>query len=224
MTFSLWLVAWIVQAGVSGGDLQRALQLHRNAEIKAAIGRTSFWTDSGVPGTPETTDTASVTVGIRFSLDVPGAVIGIRFYKGPHNTGIHVGNLWSDTGTKLATVTFSGETASGWQEANFSSPVNIAANTTYVISYLAPKGYYACYPNYSWAALSAAPLHVSGAAPGVFAYGSASTFPTGTWSGSNYWVDLVFAPSPSSSPSALYTISGSVSGSASTLTLSGAAT
>src|SRR5258708_32796549 len=251
MILSLWLVAWIVPVGVSVLHLQRALQLHWNGEISAVIeeywayleaepndveeqsnlgaasvqfGQTSFWTDSSVPGTPETTDTAGATVGLKFSSDVPGTVTGIRFYKGPHNTGKHVGNLWSSTGTKLATVTFSGETASGWQQANFSSPVNIAANTTYVISYLAPKGYYACYPNYSWAALSAAPLHVSGAAPGVFAYGSASTFPTGTWSGSNYWVDLVFAPSPSSSPSALYTISGSVSGSASTLTLSGAAT
>src|SRR5258708_38143166 len=69
--------------------------------------------------------------------------------------------------------------------------------------------------------LRGAPWHVSGAAPGVYAYGSASLFPTGTWNGSNYWVDLVFT---SSSPSVLYTISGSVSGSAATLTLSGAAT
>jgi hypothetical protein len=248
--FSLWLVAWIVQAGVPGEHLQRALQLHLNGEIAAAVkkyrayledepndveaqsnpgtalvrlGRTSFWTDSSVPGTPETTDTASVTLGLKFSSDVPGAVTGIRFYKGPHKAGTHVANMWSSTGTKLAEITFSGETASGWQQANFSSAVNIAANTTYVISYLAPKGYYACDQNYSWATLSAAPLHVSGAAPGVFAYGSASTFPTGTWNGSNYWVDLVFVPSTSPNPS-LYTISGSVSGSAATLTLSGAAT
>src|SRR5260370_19846215 len=183
-----------------------------------------FWTNSTTPGTAEVTnDTASVTLGLKFYSDVPGSVSGVRFYKGPDNTGAHVGTLWSSTGTKLAKIAFSGETASGWQQANFSSPVNIAANTTYVISYLAPKGYYACDPTYSWAALSAAPLHVSGAAPEVFVYGSASTVPTGTWSGSNYWVDLVFAPSPSSSPSALYTISRSVSGSAATLTLSGAA-
>jgi hypothetical protein len=189
-----------------------------------AVGQRSFWTNSSVPGTPETNDTASVTVGLKLSSDVPGAVTGIRFYKGLNNTGTHVGNLWSSTGAKLATVIFSAEMASGWQQANFSSPVTIAANTTYVISYLAPKGHYACDQNYPRAALSAAPLHVSGAAPGVFAYGSSSTFPTGTWNGSNYWVDLVFAPSTSSNPSVLYTISGSVSGSAATLTLSGAAT
>jgi hypothetical protein len=185
----------------------------------------SFWTDSRIPGTPAVTnDTASVTLGLKFYSDVPGSASGVRFYKGPNNNGIHVGTLWSGTGTKLAEITFSGETASGWQQANFSSPVNIAANTIYVISYLAPKGYYACDQNYSWATLSAAPLHVSGAAPGVFTYGAASTFPSGTWNGSNYWVDLVFSPGSSSNPPALYTISGSVSGSAATLTLSGAAT
>jgi hypothetical protein len=183
-----------------------------------------FWTNSITPSTSEVAnDTASVTLGLMFYSDVPGSVNGVRFYKGADNTGAHVGTLWSSTGTKLAEITFSGETASGWQQANFSNPVNIAANTTYVISYLAPNGYYAEDDNYAWSSLNATPLHVSGPSPGVFAYGSASTFPTGTWNGSNYWVDLVFVPSTSPNPS-LYTISGSVSGSAATLTLSGAAT
>jgi hypothetical protein len=35
----------------------------------------------------------------------------------------------------LATGTFTGGTASGWQQLNFSTPVTIAANTTYVASY-----------------------------------------------------------------------------------------
>ena len=46
------------------------------------------------------------------------------------------------TGTLLATVTFTGETASGWQQANFATPVAITANTTYVVSYHAPNGHY----------------------------------------------------------------------------------
>jgi hypothetical protein len=189
----------------------------------AASSVTTFWTNSVTPTTPQVADTASVTLGLNFYSDVPGSVNGVRFYKGPNNTGAHVGTLWSSTGTKLAEVTFSGETASGWQQANFSSPVNIAANTTYVISYLAPNGYYADDTNYPWSSLSATPLHVSGSAPGVFAYGSASTFPSATWNGSNYWVDLLFAPGTSSNPSGSYAISGSVSGSAATLNLSGAA-
>jgi hypothetical protein len=181
----------------------------------------TFWTNSTTPSTPEVTnDIKTVTLGLKFSSDVSGSVTAVRFYKGPDNTGQHVGTLWSGTGTKLAEVTFSGETASGWQQANFSSPVNIAANTTYVISYLAPKGYYAQDRFYAWTSISAAPLHVSGSSPGVFAYGSGTTFPNGTWKGSNYWVDLVFIPAGATST---YSISGKVSGSAATVTLSGTA-
>ncbi|HST77871.1 MAG TPA: DUF4082 domain-containing protein, partial [Verrucomicrobiae bacterium] len=111
-------------------------------------------------------------------------------------------------------------------QANFSSPVSIAANTAYVISYLAPKGSYADDQSYAWSSLSASPLHVSGSSPGVFAYGTNPSFPNGAWNASNYWVDLVFVPDSSSSPStpagaSTYTISGTVSGSAATLTLSG---
>ena len=110
------------------------------------------------------------------------------------------------------------ETASGWQQANLSNPVTIAAMTTYVISYRAPVGNYAFDRNYSWSTLSAAPLHVSGSSPGVYAYSYSAVFPSQTWYSSNYWVDVVFI---SGSPPISYNISGQVSGSAATLTLSG---
>jgi Domain of unknown function (DUF4082) len=192
------------------------------------VAQTSIWPSSAVPGTPQVTnDTSSVTLGVKFYADVPGSVTAVRFYKGPNNTGTHVGTLWTANGTNLASVTFSGETASGWQQANFSSPVSIAANTAYVISYLAPKGSYADDQSYAWSAVNASPLHVSGSSPGVYAYGTNPSFPNGAWNASNYWVDLVFVPDTSSSPATppsatTYTISGTVSGSAATLTLSGA--
>src|SRR6476659_3474251 len=104
-------------------------------------GQTSFWPNSSIPRLTQVTSTASVT--------------GVRFYKGSRNTGTHTGALWTSTGTKLASVNFSGETASGWQQANFSSPINIAANTTYVISYTAPYGAHAHDQYYSWANLNA---------------------------------------------------------------------
>jgi hypothetical protein len=188
---------------------------------------TTIWPNSTLPGTLEvTSDTSSLTVGLKFYADVAGSVTGVRFYKGPHNTGTHVGTLWSNTGSKLAEIQFSGETASGWQQANFTSPVAIAASTPYVISYLAPKGNYADNQNYSWSTLNATPLHVSGTAPGVYAYGSNTAFPNSSWNVSNYWVDLVFVAGTSSAPpSTLLGISGQVSGStAATVTLSGAAT
>ena len=121
-----------------------------------SFGQTSFWTSSSAPRTQQVTSTASVTLGLKFYSEVPGQITGVRFYKGSRNTGTHLGALWASTGAKLASVTFSGETASGWQQANFSSPVAITANTTYVISYSAPYGSHAHDQYYSWSTRSAA--------------------------------------------------------------------
>jgi hypothetical protein len=123
----------------------------------------------------------------------------------------------------LAKVTFSGETASGWQQALFATPVAVAANTNYVISYLAPKGYYALDKTFAWAGVSAAPLHVAGDSPGVYSYGTSIKYPANSWQSSNYWVDVVFVPGSTTPPPVTYVISGKVTGSAATVTLSGTA-
>jgi hypothetical protein len=149
-----------------------------------------------VPATPNTNDKKSVEVGMKFRSDVAGTVSGVRFFKGSANTGTHVGHLWTASGSLLASVTFLAESASGWQEAMFSTPVQISANTTYVVSYSAPAGSYSSTSNY-FAAGSAdnAPLHglASGVdgANGVYRYGS-NVFPTDSFKSTNYWVDVVF--------------------------------
>ena len=48
---------------------------------------------------------------------------------------------WGADGTLLAETTFTGESASGWQEAVLPVPVPIAADTTYVASYHTSTGY-----------------------------------------------------------------------------------
>ena len=88
-------------------------------------------------------DPNAVSLGVKFRSDVNGFITGIRFYKGSANTGTHVGSLWTSGGQLLATATFTNETASGWQQANFATPVAITANTVYVASYHAPNGGYA---------------------------------------------------------------------------------
>ena len=65
----------------------------------------------------------AVNLGVKFQSDVAGYITGIRFYKGPSNTGTHVGHLWTASGALLATATFTNETASGWQQVNFANPV-----------------------------------------------------------------------------------------------------
>ena len=182
----------------------------------------SFWSISAAPGLPNDKDRSSLTVGLNFYSDVPGTVTGVRFYKDKRDTGPHTGILWSVAGTQLASVDFSGEIESGWQQAYFPSPINIGANTPYIISYYAPNGSHAMDEYYPWATLSALPLHTSGFSPGVFAYGSTGVFPSETENGTNYWVDVLFTPATPLPPNT-YSISGNVRGSAATLTLSGAA-
>ena len=128
------------------------------------------------------------------------------------NTGTHIGSLWTSTGTLLATATFTGETASGWQQANFSQPVPIMPNTTYVVSYYAPNGHYAATDNYFYPGphradrrrhVDNAPLHAisqNTSANGVYLYGS-NSFPTNSdIAADNYWVDVQFAASPAPGP------------------------
>ena len=142
-------------------------------------------------------DPNAVELGMKFRSDVAGTVTGVRFYKGSSNTGTHTGHLWTATGTLLASVTFTGETASGWQQATFSTPVPISANTTYVVSYYAPNGSYSANGGYFSSAADKPPLHglVSGTdgSNGVYRYGSATSFPSDSFGNSNYWVDVVFA-------------------------------
>jgi hypothetical protein len=70
--------------------------------------------------------------------------------------------------------------------------------------------------------LSAAPLHVSGASPGVYGYGSTPTFPSNWWGIRNYSVDVVFSTSATTTPPPpTYSISGRITGSTATVTLSG---
>ena len=108
----------------------------------------SLWNPSATPANPSVDDPNAVELGVKFQSDIAGSVTGVRFYKGVGNTGTHTGNLWTADGTLLSSVVFTNETASGWQEMSFPSPVVIAADTTYVVSYYAPDGHYAADGSY----------------------------------------------------------------------------
>ena len=88
------------------------------------------------------TGTAPLEVGMKFSSNINGYVTGFRYYKGAGAQGVHIGSLWSISGTKLASATFTGETASGWQTVTLSTPIAITANTIYVVSYFSQHGDY----------------------------------------------------------------------------------
>ena len=157
----------------------------------------TIWPSTATPGTADMNQSKPVELGVKFTSSSSGFITGVRFYKGVNNTGTHVGNLWSSTGTLLASATFTGESASGWQQVNFSSPVAITANTVYVASYFSPTGDFAVDRNYFNVATTNPPLQaLQNGASGpnaVYNYGSSSAFPTSSFSASNYWVDVVFS-------------------------------
>ena len=164
----------------------------------ASLVGVSVWNNTTVPAVSSASDTSPVELGVKFRTDVSGYVTGIRFFKGGANTGTHVGHLWTNTGTLLAAATFTSESATGWQQVSFGTPVAISANTTYVVSYYAPSGGYAV--NGAYFATSGAnngPLHMLAngvdGGNGLYRYGSGGGFPSLTFNSSNYWVDVVFS-------------------------------
>lgn len=155
----------------------------------------TVWPAAAVPGTVNAGDGSAVELGVKIRSSVPGSITGVRFYKSPANTGTHTGSLWSSTGQRLATGTFTNETASGWQQLNFSSPVPVKANTTYVASYFAPGGGYSYDTTFASSDAGLAPLTAlksgTDGGNGVYRYSGTGGFPSTASSGSNYWVDVV---------------------------------
>ena len=161
-----------------------------------------------VPTVPSTTDTTPVEVGTRFVPSTAGWVRGVRFYKGPANTGTHTGSLWGADGARLATGTFTGETATGWQTLEFAAPVRVRAGSTYISSYWAPNGRYAADSRYfAYRGRTSPPLTAPGgfSSPnGVFRVGPG--FPTSSFEGANYWVDPLFGDVDTFPPAVVSTV------------------
>ena len=182
----------------------------------------TIWPDATLPAVTTVNDPQAVELGVKFRTDRAGVIRGVRFYKGPNNTGTHVGKLYASDGTLLASATFSNESVAGWQQVNFSSPVSVTANTTYVASYFAPSGFYSATTNGLSTAVDNAPLHALASGTdgpnGVYAYGSSGGYPT-TGTSTNYWVDVVFSD-PDTTPPAVTGLAASGSGSTATVTWS----
>ncbi len=208
-----WTFAWTPTVAGTKSIMSRAVDDSGNLEQPApGVSVTippqsacpcSIWSAAATPA-QISADAMSVEVGVKFRADVDGTVTGIRFYKGAANTGTHTGSLWTITGTRLATATFSSETASGWQQVSFGAPATVTAGTTYVASYHTNVGNYGFTNAYfTPSGVDNVPLHaladgVSGG-NGLFLYG-ASAFPTQSFNAGNYWVDLVFMPGADSTP------------------------
>ncbi|MCA2410341.1 N,N-dimethylformamidase beta subunit family domain-containing protein [Rhizobium leguminosarum] len=206
-----WTYSWSPQTAGTYTIRSRAVDDNVNLETPSA-GRTvtvsgpSYTSlfGSATPAVVNTNDTSAVELGVKFQTSLAGTVTGIRFYKGNLDTGTHTGSLWSSTGTQLATLTFTNETASGWQTAYFTSPVSLTVGQTYTASYHTNAGHYSSTTGYFTSNVTSGPLTAPASGNGVYRYGSTSQFPTSTFQSTNYWVDVMFTtPSSNTTPTAV---------------------
>gem|GEM_PF-3530421 len=153
---------------------------------------------SQVPVLPNATDNTSYELGMKFRAARNGTITAIRHWKANNETGVHVGRIWSATGALLASVTFQGETASGWQTQNLSTPLQIQANTTYIVSVNVTTNYPFTGGGLATAITNGDLSSIADGANGVF--GSAGSFPTGAYQSSNYFRDVVFTADATSPP------------------------
>jgi hypothetical protein len=144
------------------------------------------------PAVASAADSSPIELGMAFTPSVDGAVTAIKFYKGAGNTGTHTGSIWTSSGSRLATVTFTGETASGWQTAKLDSPLPLTAGETYVVSYFAPNGHYSVTGGFFTNGLTSGPLSAPSANNGRYLYAGGGGFPAYSWNASNYFVDVEF--------------------------------
>ena len=168
---------------------------------------TTIWPPNATPAVIDQLDVVpSTELGVRFTSDRAGWIKSIRFYKASTNTGTHVGHLWTNTGTLLATVTFTNETASGWQQMDLPTPIAITAGTPYVASYYSQSRHFSFDEFYfAGQGYDQAPLHALAdgvAGPNGLFHDSASAFPTDGYNSTNFWIDVVFSDTLNAIPNA----------------------
>ena len=101
----------------------------------------SIWSPSAAPTVASFPDPSALELGVKFRSDVSGFITGLRFYKGGANTGTHVGNLWTTTGTAARPRRPSpARPPPAGSRSTSPRPVPIAASTTYVASYHTDAG------------------------------------------------------------------------------------
>lgn len=160
----------------------------------------NLWTPADAPSDLDLNDASDIEVGTKFTASVNGFVRGVRFYKGPGSSGTFTGKLYdfNNPATPLANANFV-TSPSGWQQVLFSSPVAIAAGTTYVVSVYSSTGDYSSSDGYFNVPLVSGSLTApagdngtTSSSNGLYLYGSG--MPINSYNNSSYFVDVVFTP------------------------------
>lgn len=165
--------------------------------VAPALGATSSSTStvfgSIKPTVPADSDRSAVELGMVFYPKASGSVTSLQYYQGRGAKGVTTATLWKSSGAVLARVKFTATSTEGWRTIQLSKPVNLAKGKPYVVSYHAPNGGYPVIPRDFLAKKSLNGFTVPADA-GRYRYGTSSGFPTKTYNGSNYLVDVIYRP------------------------------
>ena len=136
-------------------------------------------------------------LGTQFSSSQNGNIIALRFWKVSGESGSHTGHLWTDTGVLLASVVFTSEKDSGWQEQALVNYVAIVPGVNYRVSYNV-NAVFAYTPGGLSTPITNPPL--TGLAG---CWSLAGSFPGSRYT-DNYFADVRFQPSasPTATPTA----------------------
>ncbi|WP_010205779.1 DUF4082 domain-containing protein [Salinibacterium sp. PAMC 21357] len=138
-------------------------------------------------------DRSSVELGLKFSPENDGEVTALQYFQSRAASGVTSATLWTSSGKKLASITFPASTKEGWRTISLEDPVTLSSGSSYVVSYQASNGGYAVTEGDLSAKQSLNGFTLDREA-GVYKYGTEG-FPTTTFRGSNYLVDIVFESS-----------------------------
>lgn len=197
---NLIIGTYVFKITLNGGS-NDTMRVFVNPIPSVGTGTTVFTAQAPAGGGNTLSDNVQLEVGMKFRSVINTYVTGVRFYKTANNIGTHIGELYSyPAGVRLAQVTFTSETQTGWQVASFFPAIQITAGTTYIISYWSSQGFYTSTNNYFTTAVVNSPL--TGLADGtdgpngVYRYTNTPAFPNATFQKANYWVDPITNPSP----------------------------
>jgi hypothetical protein len=179
---------------LADGTLDLAFTATTGSAMVAAIqvwklGQAGTYQIHAPTDTPSATDNDSdYELGMKFRLTSPGVAKAVRYYRPGAETGTHTGRLWGPDKVQLAQVTFTGESASGWQQASFSTPVALPVGVTYTVSVNA-NTHYVSRPAVFTTEKSSGPL-IAPVNAGVF-HDTIAAFPETPWNASDYYRDIV---------------------------------
>lgn len=171
-----------------------------SAAISITLADITIFNSTDAPPASAAADSGGIEVGLVIKPSVDGFITGVKFYKNTGDTGTHIGHIWTMNGVSLGSVTFTNESATGWQVAKFASPVAVTAGTDYLVSYYAPNGYYTASSSFFTSSFFSSQYLVVPSPAEVFStsyydYASSPTFPRSSFQNANYWVDAMFSPS-----------------------------